>query len=98
MIQVEIISATECKTVNPLVRPDRNKTLGLKWISLLHKWEKSESDRKVFRIDKIVIYSAKEYGIPEDIICPYDHVLGELKIGSIHSAELNEETNTAIII
>jgi len=99
-IDVEIISATECKSLNPLGKePNQfsNKYRGLDnpWWEFrndLRDWKKAESERKVYKIVKAIEKIPYTNEVVETDIKDV-----ELIIGSIHKAQVNE-TNEAIIL
>ena len=87
--QVEIISATECKSCNPLGQRHSYEYYFQQEIResqerLFYQWQQAENDRKVY-----LIKNNKQ--LLSDPPQPY------YQIGSIHEAEVNEESLTAII-
>ncbi len=90
--QVEIISETECKSLNPLQKPSDNiwRRDPIMFQRLEQDYEQAESKREVYKIDfeeSIIRYGDKEL-----------FALKDLSISTTHTAELNLETKQAIIL
>jgi hypothetical protein len=103
-IQVEIISPTLCKELNPLGKlpPVYYPSQGEDWDYFeegkiradFKDWQTAESQRRVFEIEDCKS-SCDKYGLLSE--CSGGHKRCKI-IGSIHTAEIIEGTNKCIIV
>lgn len=101
-IKVEIISATECKSLNKFGDEpqrgdftDRHSDGNREDYKYNYElWQKDESERKVYKI--VNLDEEKATGLT--IFRPFEPKIKHIGFGSIHEAEVNNETMEAIIL